>query len=905
MALSPGTKLGPHEVVSLIGAGGMGEVYRARDTRLGRTVALKVLSARFSGDAILRERFEREARVISSLSHPHICALYDIGRQEGLDYLVLEYLEGETLEHCLRRGALATEQLLQQAIEIADALDKAHRRGITHRDLKPGNIMLTKSGAKLMDFGLAKLTVGAGLAPPARAQQAAPLQEMPTADRKLTQEGTLLGTLAYMAPEQLEGKDADARTDIFAFGTVLYEMATGKPAFSGKSSASLIASILTSEPPPLASLQPLAPPGIGRLVKHCLAKDPEERWQSASDLLFELKALAEEPQEVAAVSPAAMRGVRRERVAWIAALVALAALAMLFAFGNLRWPRSSDPARLFSVALPMATHDMAISPDGRMLVFVGPFEGRHVLWLHQIGTTNAVTADIDGTNGASYPFWSPDSRFVGFFAGGKLKKISVEGGPAQTICSAPIGRGGAWGRDGTILFAKATIGLCRVSAGGGTPIEVTQPDRLRGEASHRWPVFLPDGHHYLYLATTFAGPHEEVSGIYAASLESKERRLVVRANSNVAYAPPGYLVYVREQALVAQRFDERGLRAVGEPVPLVDRVQFLPGVARALFSVSETGLLTYQKPSPVGASQLVWFNRSGKQVGAVGQPGRYYNPRISPDGKRVAVDLSPTEGLAAIWLYDVAGGGAARITFDPAYDAAPVWAPDGSHIVYATARAGPGTTLFEKAASGAGDEEPLLTEPDRAPILGMPSDWSRDGRYILVASSSPDTGGDLVLLPLRGTERKPVPFLQTKADERDAQFSPDGHWVVYSSNESGNWEVYVIGFRAPGSAGAAEGKWQVSTGGGREPRWRRDGKQLFYLAPDNKLMSIDVKPGPAFEARPPKVLFQAHPPEPIAAEDLYTYDVSPDGQRFLVETEVETNASPISIILNWPGKLSR
>ena len=568
MGLATGTKLGPYEIQSPLGAGGMGEVYRARDTRLERTVAVKVLPANLSSDPSLRQRLEREARAVSKLSHPHICTLHDIGHQDGVDFLVMELVEGETLEHRLIKGPLPPEQTLRFAAQIADALAKAHKTGITHRDLKPANIMLTKAGAKLMDFGLAKESGAAPLADV--------LSEMTAEQAKLTVDGTIVGTFQYMAPEQLEGKEADARTDIFALGEVIYEMATGKPAFARKSRASLIAAILTSEPEPMTALHAMTPPALERVVKKCLAKDPDERWQSASDLAAELRWISDSGSQAGVPT----RGVA-ERKSWDGAGWILAAILLLVILGGaVAWwlgARQSPRAMYFNIPVTLPANNVALSPDGHTLVLVAYWDqtNKYMLWTHPLGGRGATA--VPGTEDASHPFWSPDSRSIAFFSQGKLKKVDLSsGGSAQVLCDAPHGRGGAWNREGTILFSPDFFtGLFRLSSGGGTPVEVTKPDAARLESSHRWPLFLPDGQHFLYLAGNFSG-HFEANQIFLGSLDSGEKRPIVSASSNAAYADPGYLLYMRDNVLVAQRFDSRKYVLSGEPRTISDEVQYFP-----------------------------------------------------------------------------------------------------------------------------------------------------------------------------------------------------------------------------------------------------------------------------------------------------------------------------------------
>ena len=894
MAILSGKRLGPYEILSSIGAGGMGEVYRAKDTRLDRIVAIKVLPPHLADSPELRERFEREARTIASLNHPHICTLYDIGHQDGTDFLVMEYLEGETLAQRLVKGPLPLDQVLQYAVEISDALDKAHRKGVTHRDLKPGNIMLTKSGSKLLDFGLAKLQQDAA--------PATPLSQLPTLKENVTAQGTILGTLQYMAPEQVEGKndEIDGRTDIFAFGAVLYEMATGKKAFEGKSTASLIGAIMHLDPPPISALQPVTPPALDRLVKTCLAKDPEDRWQAARDVTRELKWIAEGGSHQATVVTGRKT---RERLAWPIAAIIIALLA-LGTFAYLRRPQQTQSVRFLvsppdtwslaqqaliggqGVPLPLA-----VSPDGRRIAFVATNpEGKTLLWVRSLDTLTAQP--LAGTDGGFRPFWSPDSRSLGFVAERKLKKIDISGGPPITLCDAPQIRGGTWSRDGVIVFGPtATSGLQKVSAAGGVPTAATVLGQ--GEVGHVQPTFLPDGRHFLYRAnTTGPGPGWPV---YVGSLDSVERKLLLNSDSqNVLYSQ-GYLLFLRERTLMAQPFDARRLALSGDPFPIAEQIQIQGTPPNGVFSVSENGVLAYQTGTATGGSQLNWFDRTGKQIGRLGDAATYYDLELSSDGKRASVSVEDQKGRD-IWVYDIARGLRTRFTFDAADELTSLWSPDGSRIVF-NSRRKQHLDLYQKASSGDGSEEVLLEDnADKYPMS-----WSADGKFIMYVSNggfTSSTGDDIFVLPLSG-DRKPFPFLNTKFNEGAPQFSPDGRWVAYQSDESGKNDVYVAPFRGPG------GKWQISTGGGSNPRWRQDGTEIFYQAPDNKLMAAAVNgKGGSFEVGAVKPLFQTRPSTGFRYN--YFYHVFPDGQRFLVNTAPEQAASaPITVVLNWQAGLKK
>jgi hypothetical protein len=651
----------------------MGEVYRARDTRLDRNVAIKVLPSEFSANVDRKQRFEREARAISSLNHPNICALYDVGSQDGLEFLVLEYVEGETLEKRLQSGPLPTEMLLRHGLEIADALEKAHRTGVIHRDLKPANIMLTKSGAKLLDFGLAKWDA-------AGASEEETLRTLTTAGAKLTEEGTILGTFQYMAPEQLEGREADARTDLFAFGEVLYEMATGRCAFAGKTKASLIAAILSAEPAPISTLQPMTPPALDRLVRGCLVKDPEERWQTAHDVKLQLRAIAEGGSLSGLPAPVAARRKTRERAAWAAAgLLGIFAVAM--AIGYIA--RTPAPAAVIVSQIVAPENGQfvfygvyggapALSPDGKRMVFTGQGkDGRVLLWMRSL---NAATAQpLAGTEQGVFPFWSPDSRYVGYFANSKLNRIEASGGPPFPLCDAGPGRGGTWSRDGTILFSPDTLNapLFRVAASGGVAVPVTKLNPAQNEIAHRWPQFLPDGKHFLFFDFTTTGT---IDGTYIGSLDGAAPKLLLRGNVSAIYAPQGYLLYMQQDTLMAQKFDPATLQLTGDAVPLAEQVSSNRALRQATVSVSGNGLLVYGRGHGTSINQLQWLDRSGKEIAQTGEAGDYGGPRISPDGKNLVVSLRVAGDTGqSIWVYDLARGNGTRRTFERMSSISPSW----------------------------------------------------------------------------------------------------------------------------------------------------------------------------------------------------------------------------------------
>jgi len=891
MSLPAGTQLGPYEIVSAIGAGGMGEVYKAKDTRLSRTVAIKVLPEQVSHQLELRQRFEREAQTIASLNHPHICTLHDVGHQGDIEYLVMEYLDGETLAQRLERGPMPIDQVLKYAIQIADALDKAHRSGITHRDLKPANIMITKSGAKLLDFGLAKLKQ--------EVQPPTVLSAMPT-NAAVTAQGTILGTLQYMSPEQVEGNDADSRTDIFAFGSILYEMATGRRTVEGKSQASIIAAILDRDPPAISSIQPTTPRQFDHLVKRCLAKAPDERWQTASDLQLELKWIAENLTQTDSGTVTEVRHDRpgRRGISWSMA-VAIATLAAVLAGGlvwlGLKTPtggRTSTIARL-SIALPPGEQiadsgnpSLALSPDGQEVAYVAFRTGAPQVFLRSIDRLESKP--LPGTEGAFNPFFSPDGQWIGFFAGGKLKKVSLSGSAVQVLCDAPSGRGGSWGPDDYIYFAPTNIGgIWKVSAAGGSPQEVTVLDRSKGEVSHRFPHILPGGKSL--LLTVWTGPGVDERQVQSLSLADGKKQVLVNGGDMPRYVPVGYLVYGHNDALMAAPFDLQTLSLKpGPPMLLAETVRGKDEGTH--YAVSNSPTLAYLQGDPKRTERrLVWVDRSGK-VEPVAAPLREYsNPSVSPDGRYVAVEVDTSAVI--IWLYDFG-----RATLTPitslGSSQAPSWTPDGKRIAYRATRTGY-RNLFWKVVDGSSEEERLAKSEDAQ----TPGSWSPDGKWVAYVDVSPATGPDLMLLPLEG-DRKPQVFLRTPNSELNPQFSPDGKWLAYMSDESSRDEIYVRPFPGPGA------KVQVSTQGGIEPLWSRNGKELFYLE-GNKMMAVDVTTQPAFSAGTPRKLFEGQYVESPTGSTGYS--ISPDGQRFLrIQTSVpEPPLTQINIVLNWFEELKQ
>ena len=881
MPLDSGTTLGLYEIQSPLGAGGMGEVYKARDTRLDRTVAIKVLPAHVAGDPDLKQRFEREARAVAALNHPHICTLHDIGQEGDTDFLVLEHLDGETLAERLQHGALPLDHALAIAIQIADALDRAHGQGIVHRDLKPGNIMLIAAGAarggapqaKLLDFGLAKLK-------PASADPAGGTA-LPTQGATLTQAGTILGTFQYMAPEQLEGGEADARTDIFAFGTVVYEMVTGQKAFEGKSQASLIGAILKDDPPTVAALQPLTPAALGHIVSTCLAKNPDARWSTAGDVLRALRSVGEPGTGSGQRVPTAVAGDGTERFPLGVAAAAVLATAVVAVAGTLLLrPPVEDAPQVVRFSIPAVTapgqRAFAVSPDGHQLAVSVPDDsGRVMLGLRSIDDLSVVS--LAGTEGGTDPFWSPDGRFLGFFADRSLKVVSASGGRPRIVCEVPPGAVGTWAADGTILYSTTgAIGpLMRVAATGGEPVSLGQPGGA-GTIDY-WPHFLPDGRHYLYLNIdlTPGSTPDETNGVMLGSLDSDERRLLFRASSRPVYHEAGYLLFVRGGALLAQPFDAEALEPHGEAVAVADGIQYALPNGRADFDAGGNALVYNERNAAV--SELVWRDRAGIEVGQLTMPGAVQTFRLSPDGQRIAVAVTdPSLGTGDLWIYDVTRDLPTRLTFDPATEAWPVWSSDGASLLFGSDRAGPPDVYRMRVDGG---EAELLLEADG--VL-FPEDWSADGREMLISSA-----GDLLTLAGDGSEA-PVGLLTSPFAEFSPRFSPDGGRVAYMSDESGSMEVYVQRFPGPGD------KQRVSRSGGALPVWRADGSELFYRGRDGTLFAAPVASDP-FDVGEPILLFD---------DAAGAFDVAPDGQRFLMRASSEEAATDeLLVVLNWSEEL--
>jgi eukaryotic-like serine/threonine-protein kinase len=922
MGLSSGTRLGVYEILTLIGAGGMGEVYRARDPRLSRDVALKILPPAFTADPERLRRFEQEARAAAALNHPNILAVFDIGTHDGAPYIVSELLEGETLRERLAparqgREPLPVRKAIESAVQIAHGLAAAHDKGILHRDLKPDNIFVTTDGrVKILDFGLAKLTQSEAAF--------AEVSALPTTP-PLTHPGVVLGTVGYMSPEQVRGLAADPRSDLFALGTILYEMLSGRRAFAGDTAMDAMTAILKEDPPDLPLGERRIPAALGRIVDRCLEKSPAARFQTASDLAFALDALSSPSGATQAIGGAAVTPQRRDRLAWalvtVFGVVAVAALAWATLTSVGRAPSDVRTLR-FSIFPPDgwrlslanrggAPTPLVLSPDGRRLAFVvRRAEGEDAIWVRAL---DALTAQpLAGTEGASSIFWSPDSRFLGFFVGSKLKTIDAAGGPPTTLCELPVaGAGGTWSRDGVILFAAGTAPLQKVSASGGVPAAATTLGK--GESAHFRPWFLPDGRHFLYSVFGL-GSQASTLPIFVGSLDSTERvRLVESSSTNAVYAQ-GHLLFLRDTTLTAQPFDLRRRALAGDAFPVAEQIQ-LQGIQppQGIFSVSDGGVLVYQtgRAATATGQQLTWFDRTGQPLATVGDRMSYGDVALSPDERRAVVSVGPPGDL---WTLDLARGLPTRFTFNQQVNVFPIWSPDGRHIAFASI-GGEGLDIYQKASNGVGAQESLIAGGP----FKTPSDWSPDGRFLLYTRAGTDrVNTDVWVLPLVG-DKKPFPLLATAFNESGAKFSPDGRWVAYTSDESGRVEVYVAPFIVPtGSAaapGTTSGKWQVSTRGGSLPTWRRDGKEIFYVeAVSSRLIAISVNgQGPAFDVGAAQPLFTLRQGGSATAQfgpvARSFFDVTRDGRRFLVNaTPTEAQAGPpppITLVLNWTAALKK
>jgi Tol biopolymer transport system component len=913
LALTTGTRLGAYEIVSPIGVGGMGEVYRARDTKLGRDVALKILPELFASDPDRLARFKREAQVLASLNHPNIAAIYGLEESAGIHALVLELVEGPTVADRVAQGAIAIDEALPIARQIAEALEAAHEQGIIHRDLKPANIKVRSDGTvKVLDFGLAKMleageTPGAGHTGPGGALTNSPTITTPV---MMTGVGMILGTAAYMSPEQAKGRPADKRSDIWAFGCVLYEMLTGTRTFHGEDVTDVLGAVLRLDPN-WSAFPPAVPPAVRVLIERCLKKDRRLRVADVSTALFVLDEAANlsgvgVPSQ-SAEAPAA-RASGPVLWQWIGTAV-LAVIAVALAFVHLREAPPSEHTLRYTIAAPenSRVHSFAISPNGRYVTIAAAAQGkRQQLWLRALDTLQAQ--ELPGTEDAAYPFWSPDSRFIGFFAQGKLKKIAVSGGPAQSLCDAANGRGGSWssiagsGED-VIVFSPGPgnqVAIQRVPAAGGVPADVSKT-----KGSYSFPMFLPGGRRFLYLVS---GAPFVKGDIYLGSLDGNENRRVLAGASQVVFAPSaagsstGHLLFVRENTLMAQPFDAGSARTSGDAVPIAESVPVPPGTLASIpVTVSENSVLVYSTTQGAAVmNEIVWFDRTGKRLGSVGAPGDVRTPSISPDEKMVSFTRRTSSNTSDLWLWDLVRGTETRLTSDASFNVGPSWAPQGNRVVFRSDRGGRAGDLYQASASGSGHDELLLVGTRGI----VDPEWSRDGRFIIYSESDPKTKWDLWVLPVGDDApagRKPIPFLQTDFNELQGQMSPDGRWMAYSSDESGSREVYVRPFPA------AEGKWRISTAGGIQPRWRRDSRELFFVAADGKMNAVTVKAvsgtKPSFEASAPLPLFDAHIVDiPVAFE----YDVTADGKRFLVTTNNAAGyAPPLNVVVNWSAGLKK
>jgi serine/threonine protein kinase len=883
--MTPGTKLGSYEITALIGKGGMGEVYRATDTKLKREVALKVLPEVFAHDPARMIRFQREAEILASLNHPNIAHIYGVEDSA----LAMELVEGETLA-----GPLPIETALTYAKQIAEALEYAHERGVIHRDLKPANVKITPEGVvKLLDFGLAKAVSGANASATARSHQEmddptapADASNSPTLTLGATSVGVILGTAGFMSPEQASGRVADRRSDIWSFGAVMFEMLSGKEAFAGESVSDTLASVLKVDPDWNALPQD-TPASILKLMRRCLTKDRKQRLQAIGEARIVIEEQLANPQSE--VEVLARVEAPASKLPWILAAVGIAA-ALIVSFLHFRAHPAPDATQRYTIALPENTtsiHSFAISPNGRYVAIAAAVNGKRELWLRPMDALQAEP--MPGTEDATYPFWSPDSRYVGFFAQGKLKKIGTSGGSAQSLCDAREGRGGSWNRDDVIVFSPGTGALQRVSAVGGVPTDV-----MRSKGGVAFPVFLPDGSHFLYDS---AVPVER-RGVYLSSLDGKEDRRILADRSSVVFAA-GHLLFVRENTLMAQPFDVASRQIAGDVFPIAENVSFTTAVIYAPVTVSETGVLLYESSRVGRNNQMLWYDRGGKTLETIGTAGPVWEPAIAPDEKSIVFRrTSLASERADLWLRDLARGAEQRFTTDASINLAPVWSPKGDRIAFSSNQEGM-FNLYQKAATGAGEDEKLLAMGQNIFV----SQWSRDGRFIVFLEQDPKTKFNIWVLPMDDAERKPVPFLRSQFNEVLGQLSPDSHWMAYTSDESGQREVYVKPF--PGTGGQK----RISIGGGEQPRWRGDGKELFFVGGDRKMMAVVVEatagPKPTLEVEAPRPLFESHLAEAIFSA-AFEYDVTADGKRFLLNTIAGGTSAPLlNVVLNWDTGLKK
>jgi serine/threonine protein kinase/WD40 repeat protein len=882
MTLNPGQKLGPYEIEGAAGAGGMGEVYKAKDTRLDRTVAIKVLPARTAMNADLRTRFEREARAISSLNHPNICTLYDVGHENETDYLVMEYLEGETLGELIHKGPIEVKQALEIAGQIADALDKAHRQGLIHRDLKPGNVILTKTGAKLLDFGLAKLQMSGGVVDGVSGV---------TQTTPLTGTGTIIGTIQYMSPEQLEGADADVRSDIFAFGALLYEMVTGTRAFSGKSQASLIASILKEKPRTLSEVMPMTPPALDRLVRKCLEKDPEVRWQSARDLSDEIRWISQSGSQAGLPAPVASRRKLRFRLGW-----GIAALAIVVAgtYAYLWYSRPEPPQDVVRFSIEPGPNFQSIqwpqlSPDGKFLAFKGTDSaGQQKIWLRALNSMQAIP--LNGTEGSLRPFWSADSRYLAYTANrSQLKKVPINGGPPQLIGEFPFAADGAWGAKDIIVFdGGATDSIRYVAAGGGSASAATQLDHEANENLHAWPDFLPDGEHFIYLASTDTTINSASYMLKVGAVHSDETKALFLVSTKVEYCDPGYLLYVKDRILLAQRFDPDGLEVVGDPIPVAENIASPAGSAVAHFDASDNGTLVYMTTDASSSDELVWVDRDGRELEKIGSPGKYGDVALSPDGNSLVYGLQdPQTERIDLWMYDLNRRVSSRFTFMDGNEFGPLWTPDGSEILFNNGSL-PRIKPYKKPSNGTGESTPLL---DSALALTVVTDISSDGTQVCL-TAVPTNNPDIFVKDLTKDEPS-LAVVNSDRQEFLGRFSPDGRYLAYVAQETDRGEVYIRSLTGSG------GRWQVSSDGFRGMMWNPNGKEFIYVNSESEFISVPINTAGELKIGASKVLFKWRLPG--GDFRLSPFTMSPDGQKFLVVSAGEQVEHPkFQVVLNWP-----